>query len=150
MRDVKYLSYVIRHKWWVLYYGIKIGAPLRRLLLHDMSKFLPAEWVPYRDFFDGPQPPSAEVRERFMAAVKLHKSRNPHHWEWWIRDYYPGGVANMTEPYLLELLADWCGAGRAINGKADPIGWYTREKEKIIMAPETRARLEAMLWQHKW
>lgn len=43
----KYLSYVIRHKWFVLVAGLKTGAPLWRLLIHDWSKFTPAEWSPY-------------------------------------------------------------------------------------------------------
>ncbi len=38
---MKYFLLIIKHKWFVLLAGIKIGCPLSRLLLHDMSKFLP-------------------------------------------------------------------------------------------------------------
>jgi hypothetical protein len=41
MKHVRYLSYVVRHKWFVLLAGIKTGAPLWRLLIHDWSKFAP-------------------------------------------------------------------------------------------------------------
>lgn len=53
---LKYLSYVLRHKWFVLVAGLKTGAPLWRLLIHDWSKFLPCEWGPYtRTFYTAPR-----------------------------------------------------------------------------------------------
>lgn len=42
-----YASYVVRHKWFVFYAGLKIKAPLWRLVIHDWSKLTPAEWFPY-------------------------------------------------------------------------------------------------------
>lgn len=48
-----YLRYVIRHKWFVLIAGLRVGAPLWRLIIHDWSKFLPCEWRPYAKFFYG-------------------------------------------------------------------------------------------------
>jgi hypothetical protein len=53
VRHLRYLSYVLRHKWWVLVAGLKVGAPLWRLLIHDWSKFTPAEWGPYVATFYG-------------------------------------------------------------------------------------------------
>ena len=43
---LRYLGYVLRHKWFVLVAGLKVGAPLWRLLIHDWSKFTAAEWGP--------------------------------------------------------------------------------------------------------
>ena len=55
MAHIRYLSYVIRHKWWVLVAGLRTKAPLWRLLIHDWSKFTPAEWTPYvRSFYTKP------------------------------------------------------------------------------------------------
>lgn len=48
-----YLKYIVRHKWFVLLAGLQTGAPLWRLLIHDWSKFLPSEWIPYATFFYG-------------------------------------------------------------------------------------------------
>lgn len=49
---LRYLSYVIRHKWFVLQAGVRVGAPLWRLVIHDWSKFTPAEWGAYvRNFY---------------------------------------------------------------------------------------------------
>lgn len=53
MAHFRYLSYVLRHKWWVLVAGLRTGAPLWRLLIHDWSKFLPAEWGGYVRAFYG-------------------------------------------------------------------------------------------------
>ena len=36
---LRYLSYVLRHKWYVLWAGLWLGVPLWRLLIHDWSKF---------------------------------------------------------------------------------------------------------------
>lgn len=49
----QYLKYVVRHKWFVLIAGLQTGAPLWRLLIHDWSKFLPSEWIPYARYFYG-------------------------------------------------------------------------------------------------
>lgn len=43
----RYLSYVVRHKWFVFVAGLRVSAPLWRLAIHDWSKFLPGEWFPY-------------------------------------------------------------------------------------------------------
>lgn len=53
---LRYASYVARHKWFVLMAGLKTGAPLWRLLIHDWTKLLPCEWFPYvRAFNTRPQ-----------------------------------------------------------------------------------------------
>ena len=49
----KYLSYIIRHKYYVLVAGLKVRAPLFRLIIHDWSKFLPYEFAPYMNYFYG-------------------------------------------------------------------------------------------------
>ncbi len=49
----QYLKYVVRHKWFVLGAGRKLGVPLHRLILHDWTKFLPREWFPYVNEFYG-------------------------------------------------------------------------------------------------
>lgn len=56
-RHLRYLSYVVRHKWFVLLAGlIETGAPLWRLVIHDWSKFTPGEWGPYVAEFYGESP----------------------------------------------------------------------------------------------
>ena len=54
----------------------------------------------------------------------------------------------MTDLARREMLADWFGAGRAYNSDWTPLEprkWYEKEKDKMILHPETRAGVEAEL-----
>ena len=48
----KYLSYVLRHRWFVFIECCKLGIPWRGLV-HDLSKFIPSEFIPYARYFYG-------------------------------------------------------------------------------------------------
>lgn len=83
-----YLWYILKHKYYVLLEGLKLNVPLWILILHDWDKFLPDEFIPYaratrdkdgKDIFVGKSDLS------WSRAVKLHFSRNKHHWQWWIK-----------------------------------------------------------------
>lgn len=50
-RNLSYLHYLARHKWFVLSAGRVTKAPLYRLIIHDWSKLMPQEWLPYMNFF---------------------------------------------------------------------------------------------------
>lgn len=92
----RYLTYAVRHKWFVLLEGWgRVG--LWRLLIHDWSKFTPSEWAGYRDFFYGPWQdavvlsPSggrakapAKVAYAFDRAWLHHQRENDHHWQHWL------------------------------------------------------------------
>ena len=84
-RHWKYLIYVLRHKWFVLQAGRKLGVPLLTLLLHDWDKFLPDEWLPYACTFYAPNG-SSQYKESvgFARAWMLHQHRNRHHWQYWL------------------------------------------------------------------
>jgi hypothetical protein len=70
---LRYLSYVLRHKWFVLLAGRKAGAPLWRLLIHDWSKFTPAEWGAYVAYFYGPS--AGDVAYRwFQQTVAYYRT----------------------------------------------------------------------------
>lgn len=97
---LKYLKYILRHKWFVFVECCKIGAPLRGML-HDMSKFLPSEFIPYAHYFYGTWYKNEDwhgdkrnhipyectekgVEEAFDIAWLKHQKRNPHHWQYWL------------------------------------------------------------------
>lgn len=165
----RYLKYVLRHKWFVLQEGRKLGVPLWQLVVHDWSKFLPDEWRPYAEYFyGGPHQPWAEtpayakthhfdaawntskeqVRARFDVAWLKHQHRSPHHWQYWVLHEDPGDVKVLPMPdrYRREMLADWRGAGRAIHGKDDTAAWYERTKEGRLLHPDTQAWVEQQLY----
>lgn len=142
----KYLKYVLRHKYFVFRAGLVTGAPLWRLVIHDWSKFCPAEWFPYTENFYGVSlaDGSEDLRMRkqnFRYAFLHHIHRNPHHWEHWVlKEPQP-----MPVKFVREMVADWCGAGRAITGEWEVDKWYENNKGKIRLHPDTRALVESSL-----
>lgn len=51
----------------------------------------------------------------------------------------------IPEVYVREMIADWIGAGRAISGKDDARGWYEKNKDSIILHPNSRSLIEKLL-----
>ncbi len=159
---LRYLRYVIRHKWFVLYAGIRwTKAPLWRLLIHDWSKFRPSEWFPYVDTFYGEHARlKREENDDFRYAVAanrreaafdrawlFHINRNPHHWQHWIllEDEGGGKTVYMPERFVREMVADWLGAGRAITGSWDLREWYAKHRDKVTLHSRSRWILEQIL-----
>ncbi len=84
---LKYLQYVLKHKWYVLLECVKLGVPLWGALVHDWQKFTPAEWGPYVKSFYGPhkyedRPP--ELVKAFDRSWLHHQHKGPHHWQYWL------------------------------------------------------------------
>lgn len=153
----KYLKYVLRHKWHVLVAGLRLGVPLRQLVVHDWSKFLPCEWGPYARRFYGGRGGVIDKGadpEEFHRAWAHHWHTHPHHWEHWLCLRGNGSIAAMEMPerFAREMVADWVGAGRAQLGDAwtpsEVVGWYERNAEKMVLHDATRNRVEALLAEH--
>ena len=153
---LKYLSYVLRHKWFVFIACCRMGIPWQGII-HDISKFLPGEFIPYaRFFYSNPFNPKRNKTgyckltdtgdKAFDFAWLLHQKRNKHHWQWWVLPEDSGGVKVFPMPlkYRKEMLADWIGAGKA-QGKPDTKAWYEANNDKMQLHPETRKWIETML-----
>lgn len=112
---LKYAWLTAKHKWFVFLAGLRTGAPLWNLLLHDWHKFLPAELPHYgRQFFGAADDPVG-----FSQAWNHHQKLGKHHPEYWVmvsghtRGGFPdGSPLPMPERYVREMLADWMGASR--------------------------------------
>ena len=160
MRYLKYLAYVIRHKWFVMIECFKVGL-IWRGLVHDLSKLLPDEFFPYANYFYGPDgwkhrrskhgyyKPYNTGDERFDFAWLKHQKRNKHHWQWWVLPKDDGGtvVFPMPKKYMEEMLCDWIGAGRA-QGKedADLRPWYEENKGNMQLHDSTRWWIEDKIY----
>ncbi len=162
---LKYFYYVVRHKWFVMIECFKEGV-IWRGLVHDLSKLLPDEFIPYARYFYGTYPDFEQakrilgyynykytkqgIEQSFDYAWLLHQKRNRHHWQWWILPLDDGGnkLINMPNKYILEMICDWKGAGRAINGrKPNEVKiWYENNKKNIILNIDTRKKLELILF----
>jgi hypothetical protein len=62
-----------------------------------------------------------------------------------MQDNDPNFPLPMPRKYVLEMVADWAGAGRAITGKWDVKGWYEKNKAIILIRDETRDLVESLL-----
>ncbi len=143
---MRYLWLTIKHKWFVLVAGIRIGAPLWRLIVHDWTKFLPCELPHYnRQFFGDKSTPYS-----FMRAWLHHQNSNDHHWEYWIprtghnrcEPPFEDGEAMLMAPgAYMEMIADWVGASRAYEGRWPTKGdwkWLDENLDKVTLNPITR------------
>lgn len=56
----------------------------------------------------------------------------------------------MPDVYILEMVADWAGAGRAITGKWSIVEWYEKNKNNIQLEVSTRRRVENLMsfWEN--
>jgi len=147
-RHWNYFKYIIRHKWFVMIASQKIGASLWLALIHDASKFLPSEWMPYANTFyksDGSK--QYDETPAFNVAWLKHQHRNPHHWQHWILRMDSGNTVAQEIPmrYVLEMVADWMGAGRAITGKWESAEWYEKNRDKIVLHEKTRKLIDGII-----
>jgi hypothetical protein len=142
-----YLSYVLRHKWFVLLEGRKLGVPIWHLILHDWSKLFPLEFFSYAKTFrttDGKK--QYEPHLAFWIAVNSHVTRHKHHWQYWIHIKGKDDlmILPMPDRHRREMLADWYAAGLA-HGEPDTRGWYMKNSDNIILHDETRHWIEIQL-----
>ena len=138
---MKYLWVIIKHKCFVLLAGIKIGAPLWRLIIHDWTKLLPCEFPHYSRRFCG----DALDPDGFTRAMVRHQNSNPHHWEHWvINSGVIGHVLSMPDWAIREMAADWIAACRAYEGHWPTKGdwpWFRTNFDRLILHPDTRHRV---------
>lgn len=145
-------TYLLRHKFHVVKVGLKIGAPLWRLITHDASKFLPSEWFHYvHAFYERDGSPRYVETDAFLAAWNRHQKRNDHHWQFHVLVMDDGIIVPMPMPEdaVLEMVADWAGANIAINGKCNVCDWHATNRDKILLHNDTRTYVEKLFLLNK-
>lgn len=134
-KTLGHLNTIITHKHWVFYYSCKLGIPWRGLV-HDLSKFSPVEFWESVRYWDGKSSPIPKCKadKGYSLAWQHHKGHNTHHYEYWVDKLDDDGVAlKMPWKDVLELIADYLGAGRAYQGKTfDPGTEYDWFINKIM------------------
>ena len=142
-----YFCDVLKHKWFVLLAGLYWRVPIWRLLVHDLSKFSSAEYIPYRNWFkrDPGLPEMERIRRKtaFLCAWELHVQRNDHHPGYW-------HGAEMPEVCIREMIADWFAASRSYGGAWPRVGkwdWLRDEWPAVRrnVHPATVDRVEQLL-----
>lgn len=150
-KHLQYLRYILRHKYYVALEGRKLKLSWWRLARHDWQKFTLAEWRPYLDsFYRYPdcqtQPDS--VKAAFDRAWLHHqRSGSAHHWQSHILALDSGEIKPLPIPGAdrREMLADWRAMGRAFGEDPPAVSWYEKNRDKMILHPDTRAWVEKEL-----
>lgn len=131
----------------------KAGIPIRGLL-HDLSKFSPAEFIAGVKYYQGTRSPNEMERELFgySSAWMHHKGRNRHHFEYWTdvnpatKQYEP---VKMPVKFFKEMFCDRVAASKIYQGKkytdSHPYDYFKRGKAGDKMHPETAKMLEKCL-----
>jgi hypothetical protein len=106
-------------------------------ITHDLSKFLPSEFVPYaRHFYGGDEP-----GDGFDTAWLLHQHRNQHHWDYWVRS--DGKPVPMPPKNITQMVCDWRAMARANGGNAKQ--WYNENKGRMVLHENTIMNIEKIL-----
>lgn len=152
---IKYLSYVLRHKWFVFLECCKMGIVWRGIT-HDWSKFSRHEFHQYKRHFHGDirtgrdktgyYKPEDTGNPEFEIAWLHHANHNDHHWQHWVMPKDDGTfkIYEMSMGAVREMVCDWRGAGRA-QGFATVKDWWAKNNERIKLGPATRAYVIALL-----
>ena len=154
----RYAIKTLRHKFLVFKFGIKTGAPIWRLIVHDWTKFTPSELPHYANRFYGEEY-GLEVDElKFALAWNHHHKRNSHHPEFWIpatshaMSKIPAGLPlPMPEPVVREMVADWLAATTFTTSHPTSVAewsWLQEQKDKLQLHTETWRILNTVLTEY--
>ena len=150
-----HLSTINEHRFLVMKHCFRVGL-YKQGLTHDLSKYSPTEFIPGVKYFQGDRSPNNAQREHegYSSAWLHHKGRNKHHFEYWTdvstaeNNWKIVGV-KMPVNYLAEMVMDRIAASKIYQGKnytdAAPYTYFSRNKEFIVMHPETKACLDKIL-----
>ena len=121
---------------------------------HDLSKYLPGEFLYGASHYQGTRSPNEGEREEygFSYAWMHHKGRNKHHFEYWT-DYDPKtrvmSPVKMPLRYVKEMFCDRLAASKIYMGDsytdAAPLAYYNKGRATRSIHPETAALIEKLL-----
>lgn len=117
---------------------------LDNLWLHDISKFSANEAFGYSGYRFGAEN-SKESKAAFEKSWHHHKMHNPHHPEHWLNPNREGKLEIIPMPkiYVLEMIADWIGAGKTYGNSLEE--WLPNNLHKFQWHPETDRLVKTIL-----
>ena len=155
MNPIGHFCTITGHKLLVMQHCFKIGLYWQGLT-HDLSKYMPSEFLVGAKYYQGTRSPNNAEREDkgYSAAWLHHKGRNKHHFENWIdysledKDHAMAGM-RMPRRYVAEMLADRVAASKIYNRgtytQHDPLAYFLKGKSHYMMHPKTQQELEHLL-----
>ena len=148
-----HLHTITKHRHLVMAHCFRAGIPWRGLM-HDLSKYSPAEFIPGVKFYTGTKSPTDGERRTYgySKAWMHHKGRNRHHYEYWT-DY--SIVLKKTVPmkmplvYVIEMFCDRVAACKVyLKDKytdSSALEYYNRRLGQEEMHEETSALLGTLV-----
>ena len=153
MQFFKHFVTITRHRHQVIRHAAKAGI-LWQGLWHDMSKYMPSEFIPGAKYYRGTESPNVQERRElgYSKAWLHHKGRNRHHFEYW-QDITPSthiyGPVKMPLCFLIEMFCDRVAASKIYQGKnytnEHPLNYFVRGNARQKMHPDTADLLEGWL-----
>ncbi len=153
MNPIGHFITITKHRHAVIKHCFRAGI-FWQGLRHDLSKYLPSEFVAGARFYQGNRSPNEAEREKngYSSAWLHHKGRNKHHFEYWT-DYNPIEKrvlpVKMPKKYLVEMFCDRVAASKIYQGKnysnEHPLSYFMRGKDRRVIHKETSDELERLL-----
>lgn len=152
-KTVNHFLTITKHRHTVIKHCIKAGI-FWQGIKHDLSKYMPSEFIVGVKFYQGNRSPNEAEREvcGYSTAWMHHKGRNRHHFEYWT-DYNP--QTKQIEPvemplkYVKEMFCDRVAASKIYLGDeyndSAPLGYFMRSKSRRVIHPKTSDLLERLL-----
>ncbi len=149
----KHFYTITKHRNKVVSHCFKAGIGFQGLF-HDMSKYLPAEFIPGAKYYLGTRSPNEKERELlgYSLAWMHHKGRNKHHFEYWVdinpksKQYEP---VPMPLNYITEMFCDRVAASKIYQGENyrdnSALEYFLRGNARAKMHQETADILEEWL-----
>lgn len=146
---------ITHHKLVVMGGCFRVGL-IKQGILHDLSKYSWEEFKTGVRYYQGTRSPNAAEKEKrgYSPAWLHHKGRNKHHFEYWMDvsdDAHGWQIVGVKMPvnYLVEMVMDRIAACKIYKGKdysdGDAYVYFSRNKNYIVMHPETKAMLDYIL-----
>jgi len=148
----RHFKTVCKHKWYVFKECRACGFTWLGIV-HDLSKFGPSEFISSARHFQGDRSPIDAEKEKlgYSKAWLHHKSHNKHHWEYWTDFADDGSVIANELPfkYLVEMICDWIGAGKAYRKEEwtpdEPLKYYNKVEDKLHLHLYTKGEFVFLL-----
>lgn len=140
-----YFKYIMEHKKNVFLECKKVKGMWWHGITHDLSKFLPSEFIPYTKWFYGVYgckfnggmkwefDEFVKCEKEFNKAWEHHYKNNKHHWNYWIGQ-------DMPEIYIKQMIIDWKAMSRKFGDT--PQEFYMKNYDKIELTHNSRCLLE--------
>lgn len=124
---------------------------------HDNSKYEDEEFEQYRKkYYPIDDDEANEVIDTIENTFKLHYSKNPHHWEYWLDDnkdldytkHCDDNIDNNVMIAYIEMLCDWASFGLKKDEPRELRTWYISEKPKMTLFKAEQEQLEDIMEEY--